>query len=77
MQIRKDIDPKAFLEAVDACAGSVVLSNDEGDVLYLKSRMSQILFTAMFRDESHMMDAEILLEKPEDMDCLAAFVEAE
>ena len=76
MKFAKIRDIEGFFDAVDNCAGQVVLVTGEGDRLNLKSKLSQYMslgsvFSEGVKDE--IPELEILVSDPEDMGRLMQF----
>lgn len=61
-----DIDPKAFIEALDDCKGKVMLITDDGDQFNLKSKLSQLAGVVKLIEGGKMLEAKIVCEDPED-----------
>lgn len=61
-----NVDPKAFIEALDKCKGKVMLITDDGDQFNLKSKLSQIAGIIRLIEGGNMVKACIICENPED-----------
>ncbi len=61
-----DINIEDFIKAVDACRGNVYLETDEGDVLNLKSKLSQLMGLSNILSGAVVNNAYIRCEDPED-----------
>lgn len=60
-------DPKSFFEKVGECKGRVELVTSQGDILNLKSKLSQYLsLTQTFKDPK-IGEIEIVCSEPEDV----------
>lgn len=61
-----DVDPKAFIDALDKCKGKVMLITDDGDQFNLKSKLSQLAGIVKLIEGGKLVEAKIVCEKPED-----------
>ena len=61
-----DIDPKAFIAALDDCKGKVMLVTDDGDQFNLKSKLSQLAGIVKLIEGGKMVEAKIVCEDPAD-----------
>ena len=68
----KDID--AFFKTVDDCSGIVELVTGEGDILNLKSKLSQYVSMANIFSGGEIPELEIIAYEPEDTDRLIKFM---
>ena len=65
MKIRKEIELKKFLEAVDKAKGGVRLESTEGDRFNLKSTLSRYVAIGKIIEE-HYNDLELFCDNVED-----------
>ena len=77
MKLKKDVKLVTFLQEARLCTGEVYYKTDEGDVLNLKSQLSQYIFLAAMSSgrESTMPEGRILCDLQEDCERLKAFLE--
>lgn len=61
-----DIDPKAFIAALDDCKGKVMLITDDGDQFNLKSKLSQLAGIVKLIEGGKLVEAKIVCEDPAD-----------
>jgi len=61
-----DIDPKAFIAALDDCKGKVLLVTDDGDKFNLKSKLSQLAGIVKLIEGGKLVEAKVICEDPED-----------
>ena len=61
-----DIDPKAFIAALDDCKGKVMLVTDDGDQFNLKSKLSQLAGIVKLIEGGKLVEAKIVCEDPAD-----------
>lgn len=54
-----NLDVKLFIEALDTCKGDVFLETEEGDILNLKSKLSQMMGIAKILEGAVITDAKI------------------
>lgn len=54
-----NLDVKLFMEALDTCKGDVFLETEEGDILNLKSKLSQMMGIAKILEGAVITDAKI------------------
>lgn len=55
-----------FIDALDNCKGNVWLSTDQGDMINLKSKLSQLVGISAILKGANIVDAEIHFEDKED-----------
>lgn len=73
MKLRNDISIRDFLTQVHQCAGEVEFHTAEGDVLNLKSALSQYLFAAVTTRPALMETASVVCCEQEDYERLRAY----
>ncbi len=61
-----DIDPKAFIAALDDCKGKVMLVTEDGDQFNLKSKLSQLAGIVKLIEGGKLVEAKIVCENPAD-----------
>lgn len=61
-----NIDVQAFMKALDACKGDVMLITDEDDRFNLKSKLSQIAGLVNLIEGGILVNAKIYCSNPED-----------
>lgn len=66
MQLKASANLIQFLDGVKKCSGEVTFNTSEGDILNLKSLLSQYLFAAMVGNEKLLTTGKILCENPDD-----------
>lgn len=74
MKIRGEIDYMDFLTRVKECRGEVIFKSDEGDVLNLKSVLSQYVFAAVMSNGDLINRGEIVCEDEADYTVLSDFL---
>jgi hypothetical protein len=62
----RDLEPGAFIEALDRCKGKVFLVTDDGDQFNLKSTLSQLAGIVKLIEGGKMVEAKIICEDPDD-----------
>lgn len=75
MKLRRKIDPTKFLEHVKLCSGDVLFCTSEGDVINLKSTLSQLVFAVAVQDETVLNTAQIICKENSDQEILKIFIE--
>lgn len=68
-----NIDFDDFVKAIDSCRGDVYLETAEGDILNLKSKLSQMLGLATILKSTEISEASIRCTNPEDETMLFRF----
>lgn len=68
-----NIDFEDFIKAIDECKGDVFLETKDGDVLNLKSKLSQMLGLSTILKNSEVAEATIRCANPEDETMLFRF----
>lgn len=66
MRLNQNVNIPAFLLAVQACKGEVCFVTQEGDILNLKSVLSQFVFTAVIAGKLQSFDGFITVQDPQD-----------
>jgi hypothetical protein len=61
-----NIDVQAFMKALDACKGDVMLITDEDDRFNLKSKLSQIAGLVNLIEGGILVNAKIYCSNPDD-----------
>lgn len=72
--LKDNINHSAFLQAVMRCKADVVLQTHEGDVLNLKSILSQFIFTASFCRPEIVKNAVVQCADPSDLDGIKEYL---
>lgn len=66
MKLNPDANIPAFLQAVQSCEGEVCFVTQDGDILNLKSALSQFVFTAVVAGKLRELDGHVTVEKKQD-----------
>lgn len=66
MKLNSNINIPAFLQAVQSCKGEVCFVTEEGDILNLKSVLSQFVFTAVIAGKLQSFDGVITVQDSQD-----------
>lgn len=66
MIIKNITDIEAFFRTVDRCEGRVELVTGQGDVLNLKSKLSQYVSLASVFQDSEISEIEVIAAEPAD-----------
>lgn len=74
MTIKRDVDCLDFLTQVKACRGEVLFKSAEGDVLNLKSVLSQYVFAAVMERREFISRGEVVCEDESDYAVLSDFL---
>lgn len=74
MKLRKGVDPVQFLKQVNLCSDEVLFCTQEGDVINLKSKLSQMVFAVAAADEEMLEMASIVCKNKEDEKVLGEFI---
>lgn len=78
MKLRENVDLLKFLTAVKACSGEVLYKTAEGDVLNLKSQLSQYIFLAvLISPDNKLPEGKIVCDNGEDIAVLMAYLAQE
>lgn len=75
IRLKKDIDPTQFLLRARRCTGEVLFRTEQGDVLNLKSILSEYIFVAAAADPSFPLHGALECSDPADLAALAEFTE--
>ena len=65
---------EGLFEVLDKCQGDVYLVSKEGDRINLKSKLSQMLFTANLFTKSTINELDLMVAEPEDMKLVVDFM---
>ena len=74
MKVQNITDIDKFFKVVDSCKGKVELVTGEGDRLNLKSKLSQMLFTANLFTKATINELDLIVAEPEDMKRVVDFM---
>ncbi len=77
MRLCEDISLIHFFKAVEACGGEVKFCSRQGDILNLKSTLSQYLFTSLMARKDLLQDGRIVCEDVQDIEHIKEFLEEE
>ena len=77
MKLRGTFDTISFFKAVESCTQEVCFRSPQGDVLNLKSTLSQYLFTFLLSRRDLLRSGEITCADPHDQTILQPFMEAD
>lgn len=66
MRLNPNVNIPAFLQAVQSCKGEVCFVTQEGDILNLKSVLSQFVFTAVIAGKLQRFEGRITVQDPQD-----------
>ena len=75
MTIKNDVDCLDFLSRVKTCRGEVIFKSDEGDLLNLKSVLSQYVFAAVMERREFVSRGEIVCKDEADYAVLSDFLQ--
>lgn len=75
MKLRKGINPITFLIQVKKCRDKVLFCTAEGDVINLKSTLSQMVFAVAAENAEILYTAEIVCKDESDKEVIKEFVE--
>ncbi len=75
MKIKKNIPVESFLETVRKCEGSVYFKTLEGDILNLKSLLSQYILVSIIDNEELMANGAVDCSRESDVALLAQYLE--
>lgn len=67
MKLTNIQDVDGLFRTLNQCKGEVWLVSKEGDRINLKSKLSQMLFTANLFTTSTINELELIISEPEDM----------
>lgn len=74
MNIRDGIEPIAFLRQVKKCKDEVLFCTTEGDVINLKSTLSQMVFAVAAENTDVLYTAEIICKNESDREIISEFL---
>ncbi|NDL68168.1 polya polymerase [Anaerotalea alkaliphila] len=74
MKIKNIKNIERFFEVVDQCKGRVELKTSEGDIINLKSKLSQYFSLAMIFSDGNIPEIDITASEPEDMEKLLQYL---
>lgn len=66
MRLNPNVNVPAFLQAVQSCKGEVCFVTQEGDILNLKSTLSQFVFTAVVAGKLQDLEGRVSVQDPQD-----------
>lgn len=74
MTLKEGIDVRSFLDAAKKCVGSVFFQTTEGDVLNLKSLLSQYVLMSIVCNPGLLKSAQVICTQEEDYQLLTDFL---
>ena len=74
MKVHNITDIEGFFKVVDECKGKVELVTGEGDILNLKSKLSQYVSMANIFSNGEIPELEVIAYEKEDIDKLIKFM---
>lgn len=75
MKLKKDVDMNAFMKDAQRCNGSVFCQTTEGDILNLKSLLSQHVMLTVMGQPHSLEDLQITCVQEEDYQKLSEYLE--
>lgn len=66
MRLNPNVNVPAFLQAVQSCNGEVCFVTREGDILNLKSTLSQFVFTAVIAGKLQNLEGQVSVQDSQD-----------
>lgn len=75
MRLKKDVDLNDFAQAAQSCEGSVFCQTEAGDILNLKSLLSQYVLMSVMGKPHLLENVQITCVQEEDYQKLADFLE--
>lgn len=75
MKIKKDINIESFLENVRKCEGNVYFKTIQGDMLNLKSLLSQYILVSILDNDELMENGHVDFSKESDAALLKQYLE--
>lgn len=76
MYLNDNIDVKNFFETLSKCSGEVTLHTAEGDILNMRSALSQFIFMVDFAKQQLLSNATVICSNSEDYKLLENFLNA-
>lgn len=77
MLIKPKIDYPAFLQAIRLCKDEVTFETDDGDLLNLKSILSEYIFVTITADPDFIMNGRLICKDNADYETLKEYLEPE
>ncbi len=74
MKMKPDISFQDFLNKVRSCSGEVVFTTPDGDLLNLKSTLSQFIFAVAVSKPELTANGKVVCSCPEDYKYLAEYL---
>ncbi len=75
MKLKEGIDMSVFMEAAKECTGEIFFHSAEGDIINLKSLISQYVLASIIRRPGLLDDGQIVCTQDEDYQKLADFLQ--
>ena len=75
MKLKNNIDLNQFFETARKCEGDVFLHTEEGDILNLKSLLSQYTVMSIMGNTHVLKNAQVVCVQEENYQKLAEFLE--
>ncbi len=75
MKLKEGFEMAAFMDVAKNCTGDVFFHSTEGDIINLKSLLSQYVLASIARKPKLLDNAQVVCTKDEDYTRLADFLE--
>lgn len=74
MKLMNINDPDAFIKAVSSCKGKVEIVSKDGDVLNLKSKLTQYVSLIKLLSGDYIKEVELVVHDPEDVRTMMCYM---
>lgn len=74
MKLKESVDVKAFLDAARECLGDVFFQTAEGDILNLKSLLSQYVLMSVLGNQNLLKNGQIVCMQESDYEKLGDYL---
>ncbi len=77
MKLKTDVELISFFQKIRQCKGEVEFHSMQGDILNLKSSLSQYLFASLMARPEFLLAGEIICKEESDRELLRIFAKKE
>lgn len=75
MRLKDGFDIHSFVKATENCTGQIFFHTSEGDILNIKSLISEYLMVSILCNKSLLKDSQVICTQDEDYQVLKDFLE--
>lgn len=75
MRLKEGIDINSFMAVAEKCSGQIFLHTAEGDILNLRSMLTQYVLLSFLYNKAALKDSQVVCTQDEDYQLLKEYLE--